>query len=165
MMNDNRQGGAGLFTGGLSGYGGGAGQLSPYLNIDPSYLSNSQPEYLYDTEAKRGNFEKSFTSIGSSVCVGSASGGMYGIYAGKDFIITWRKMMKLHCAGVRETAKAELTSKLRRTQIINHIQKKSSLVGNALGSIAVSYCAAHCLLGWTESKFSSLLTRPGLIQY
>ena len=78
MMNDNRQGGAGLFTGGL----GGAGQLSPYLNIDPSYLSNSQPEYLYDTEAKRGNFEKSFTSIGSSVCLGSASGGVYGIYAG-----------------------------------------------------------------------------------
>ena len=83
MMNDNRPGGAGLFTGGLTGSGlSGAGQLSPYLNIDPSYLSNSQPEYLYDTEAKRGNFEKSFTSIGSSVCLGSASGGMYGIYAG-----------------------------------------------------------------------------------
>lgn len=128
-MND-RQGGAGLFTGGL----GGAGQLSPYLNIDPSYLSNSQPEYLYDTEAKRGNFEKSFTSIGSSVCLGSASGGVYGIYA-----------------GLRETAKADLTTKLRRTQVINHIQKKSSLVGNALGSIAVSYCATHCLLGWTET--------------
>ena len=92
-MNDNRQGGAGLFTGGLPGYGGGAGQLSPYLNIDPSYLSNNQPEYLYDTEAKRGNFEKSFTSIGSSVCLGSASGGMYGIYAGNShcFIITERE--------------------------------------------------------------------------
>ena len=85
MTTDNRQGGAGLFTGGLSGYASGAGQLSPYLNIDPSYLSNNQPEYLYDTEAKRGNFEKSFTSIGSSVCLGSASGGMYGIYAGNDF--------------------------------------------------------------------------------
>merc|ERR1712141_960363 len=46
---------------------------------------------------------------------------------------------------------ADLTTKLRRTQVINHIQKKSSLVGNALGSIAVSYCAAHCLLGWTET--------------
>ena len=74
--------------------------------------------------------------------------------------------MKLCFAGVRETAKAELTSKLRRTQIINHIQKKSSLVGNALGSIAVSYCAAHCLLGWTESKFSSPhQARPGLTKY
>ena len=49
-----------------------------------------------------------------------------------------------------------MTTKLRRTQVINHIQKKSSLVGNALGSIAVSYCATHCLLGWTESKFPSL---------
>ena len=88
MMNDNRQGGAGLFTGGLAGLGGqhggaaGMGQLSPYLNIDPSYLSNSQPEYIFDTEAKRGSFEKSFTAIGSSVCVGSAIGAAYGLYSG-----------------------------------------------------------------------------------
>ena len=84
MMNDNRQSGAGLFTGGLTGSGlSGAGQLSPYLNIDPSYLSVSQPEYIFDTEAKRGSFEKSFTAIGTSVCTGSATGAMYGLYAGE----------------------------------------------------------------------------------
>ena len=95
MMNDNRQGGAGLFTGGLGGPRfGGAGQLSPYLNIDPSYLSNSQPEYLYDTETRRGNFEKSFTSIGSSVCLGSVSGGVYGVYAGNGGLQHyWRSEM------------------------------------------------------------------------
>lgn len=86
-MNDNRQSGAGLFTGGLSGLGGaqagGVGQLSPYLNIDPSYLSLNQPEYIFDTEAKRGSFEKSFTAIGTSVCTGSATGAMYGLYAGE----------------------------------------------------------------------------------
>merc|ERR1711925_32684 len=30
------------------------GQLSPYLNIDPSYLQNSAPEYIFDTEAMKG---------------------------------------------------------------------------------------------------------------
>lgn len=44
--------------------------------------SQSQPEYLFDTEQKRGKFEKSFTAIGSSVCVGSAIGGTYGLFNG-----------------------------------------------------------------------------------
>jgi len=110
------------------------GQLSPYLNIDPSYLSVSQPEYIFDTEAKRGSFEKSFTAIGSSVCTGSATGAVYGLYS-----------------GVRETAMADLSGKLRRTQIMNYSLKKASLVGNALGSIAVSYCAIHTLIGYTDS--------------
>ena len=95
MTTDNRQGGAGLFTGGLAGLGGGqtgVGQLSPYLNIDPSYLSVSQPEYIFDTEAKRGSFEKSFTAIGSSVCTGSATGAVYGLYSGNR---TWSVNLSL----------------------------------------------------------------------
>ena len=46
-------------------------QLSPYLNIDPSYLNTNTPEYIFDTETKRGKLEKSFTGIGGSVCIGS----------------------------------------------------------------------------------------------
>ena len=38
----------------------------------------AEPDYLYDTEAKRGKLEKSFTAIGSSVCLGAALGGTYG---------------------------------------------------------------------------------------
>merc|ERR1712013_504972 len=44
--------------GGAGGAGGGMGQLSPYLNIDPSYLQNSAPEYIFDTEAKRGKLRR-----------------------------------------------------------------------------------------------------------
>ena len=77
MANDSKTGsGAGLFPGlapggGYGGVGGGMGQLSPYLNIDQSYLNSAQPEYIFDTETKRGKLEKSFTAIGTSVCVGS----------------------------------------------------------------------------------------------
>ena len=124
--------GAGLFTGGLGGVGAGGqlGQLSPYLNIDPAYLSNSGPEYLMDTEAKRGGMEKSFTAIGSSVCVGAGVGGAHGLYD-----------------GVRRTALAtSLSSKLRRTQILNHTMKGGALVSNALGTVAVSYSVIYCIL-------------------
>ena len=43
-----------------------------------------QPEYLVDTEAKRGKLEKSFTAIGSAVCIGSGLGGTYGLFTGEE---------------------------------------------------------------------------------
>ena len=43
-----------------------------------------QPEYLVDTEAKRGKLEKSFTAIGSAVCIGSGLGGTYGLFTGEQ---------------------------------------------------------------------------------
>merc|ERR1719516_384514 len=125
-------GGAGHFLpgglGGLPGHGAGGAQLSPYLNFDPSYLQAS-PEYLMDTEASRGGMEKSFTAIGSSVCIGAGLGGVYGLYD-----------------GVRQTALGGLSGKLRRTQITNYTLKSGALVSNALGSIAVSYSVLYCLL-------------------
>ena len=106
MANDGRRSGWELYTslGGhlrAAGMGGppvgvSHGQLSPYLNVDPSYLQQVkillrktweliyllQPEYLFDTETKRGKLEKSFTAIGSAVCIGSVVGGTYGVFNG-----------------------------------------------------------------------------------
>ena len=61
---------------------------------------------IFAKETKRGNLENSFTAIGSSVLIGGAIGGSYGIYD-----------------GVRETAKQQMKGKLRRTQILNHTLK------------------------------------------
>jgi len=135
MASDSEGGrsGPGLFTG-LGGHmapgmggppGSGLGQLSPYLSVDPSYLQ--QPEYLFDTEAKRGKLEKSFTAIGSAVCIGSAMGGSYGLFN-----------------GMRATA--AMHGALRRTQIMNYTLKSGGLVSNAFGTVAVSYSLLHCLL-------------------
>ena len=62
MENNKTGAGSGLFAG-LGGGVGGAGGLqglSPYLNIDPSYLQSSAPEYLFDQEAKRGKVRQSW---------------------------------------------------------------------------------------------------------
>ena len=148
MDSNNKEGSApGLFTG-LPGLGGGAGmgQLSPYLNIDPSYLQNSAPEYIFDTEAKRGKLEKSFTAIGSSVCIGAGIGGAYGVYD-----------------GVRQTALATMSGRLRRTQITNYTLKSGALISNALGSIAVSYSLMYCLLSLGKSM--GMTSRISKISY
>ncbi len=120
-------GGSALSSGGLS-RGGGASQLSPYLNVDPSYLSTQSPEFIFNQvregkhkvglglflpflrssfqDQKRGRMENSFTAIGSSVLLGAAAGGIFGLYD-----------------GVRQTAAAEMKGKLRRTQITNYMLK------------------------------------------
>jgi len=141
-MESDRGSSSGLFMPGLGGLGGGVGggggnmgQLSPYLNFDPAYLQTAAPEYIYDTEAKRGGMEKSFTAIGSSVCIGAGLGGLYGLFD-----------------GVRQTALADMTGKLRRTQITNYTLKSGTGVSNALGSIAVSYSLMYCLLGFAVDE-------------
>eukprot|EP00088_Acartia_fossae_P002418 TRINITY_DN10980_c0_g1_i1.p1 TRINITY_DN10980_c0_g1~~TRINITY_DN10980_c0_g1_i1.p1 ORF type:complete len:203 (-),score=34.19 TRINITY_DN10980_c0_g1_i1:612-1193(-) len=132
-MMENKNSNAGLFSG-LSGGLGGPGAsgnlqgLSPYLNIDTNYLQSS-PEYLFDQETKRGRLEKSFSAIGTAVCVGSGIGGAYGLYD-----------------GVRNTANANLTGKMRRTQLLNHTMKGGASSGNALGSVAVLYSLTHTLI-------------------
>jgi len=63
-------------------YSSGASKLSPYLSVDP-YLS-SEPEFILPEGAgrQRGRFEFAFGTIGSSVLVGAAFGGMAGLYRG-----------------------------------------------------------------------------------
>ena len=36
-------------------------QLSPYLNVDPSYLQTQTPEFIMDQEMSRGKLENSFS--------------------------------------------------------------------------------------------------------
>lgn len=99
--------------------------FSPYLNYDPRLLQQAQPEFIFPEGAskQRGRFELAFSQIGSSVMVsysfisrrileslitlpffceyqiGAALGGSVGLYN-----------------GIRTTALANQTGKLRRTQ-------------------------------------------------
>ena len=75
--------------------------LSPYLNYDPRYLQTAQPEFIFPEGAskQRGRFELAFSQIGSSVMIGAAIGGAAGLYN-----------------GMKHTALANQTGKLRRTQ-------------------------------------------------
>lgn len=75
--------------------------LSPYLNYDPRFLQQAQPEFIFPEGAarQRGRFELAFSQIGSSVMIGAAIGGTAGLYN-----------------GIRATRLAQETGKLRRTQ-------------------------------------------------
>jgi len=107
-------------------------QLSPYLNVNPSYVQT--PEFIVNQETKKGRIERSFSGIGASVLVGAAVGGTYGLFD-----------------GVRQTATAGMKGGLRRTQILNYSLKSGASVSNSLGAIAVIYSGLHALASqWRE---------------
>jgi len=60
----------------------GASKLSPFLSIDP--LASTEPEFIIPEgqSRQRGRFEFAFGTIGSSVLVGAAFGGVTGLYRG-----------------------------------------------------------------------------------
>merc|ERR1719414_1107009 len=109
-----------------------AQQLSPYFNVNPSYVQT--PEFIVNQDTKKGRIERSFSGIGASVLVGAAAGGAYGLFD-----------------GVRQTAAAGMRGGLRRTQVLNYTMKSGASVSNSLGSIAVIYSGLHALASqWRE---------------
>lgn len=58
--------------------------ISPYLNYDPRFLQQAQPEFIFPEGAtkQRGRFELAFSQIGSSVMIGAGIGGVAGFYNG-----------------------------------------------------------------------------------
>jgi len=116
---------------------------SPYLNFDPGYVPQAQPEFIFlDGGAKqRGRFELAFGQIGGSCMIGAASGGALGFYN-----------------GLKATTLAGQTGKLRRTQLLNHIMKKGSATANTFGSVAVIYSAFGVILSWARGTDDDLNT-------
>merc|ERR1712107_645024 len=82
-----------------------------------------------------GRLEKSFTAIGSSVCLGAGAGGAYGLFD-----------------GIRQTAMSDMSGRLRRTQVTNYTLKSAASVSNALGSVVVSYSIFHALLSLADDN-------------
>lgn len=116
--------------------------LSPYLNYDTRYLQ-TQPEFIFPEGAskQRGRFELAFSQIGSSAMIGAGIGGMAGFYN-----------------GMRATALANQTGKLRRTQLLNHVMKQGAATANTLGTIAVMYSAFGVLLQFVRGEDDEINT-------
>uniref|UniRef100_A0A1A9W5I3 Mitochondrial import inner membrane translocase subunit TIM23 n=1 Tax=Glossina brevipalpis TaxID=37001 RepID=A0A1A9W5I3_9MUSC len=112
----------------LTGFG---APISPYLNYDPRFLQQVQPEFIFPEGAtkQRGRFELAFSQIGTSVMAGAAIGGMAGFYN-----------------GLKTTKALQQTGKLWRTQMLNHVMKQGSGTANTLGALAVMYSAFGVLL-------------------
>ncbi|XP_071440569.1 mitochondrial import inner membrane translocase subunit Tim23 [Hetaerina americana] len=131
----------------------GLAPLSPYLNFDPAYLQQSQPEFIFPEGAgrQRGRFEFAFSQIGGSCMIGAAIGGVGGLYN-----------------GVRSTSLAGQTGKLRRTQLLNYVMKQGAASANTLGVLAVMYSSFGVLLSWArgtddEANTVAAATATGLL--
>lgn len=116
---------------------------SPYLNYDPRYFQQAQPEFIFPEGAskQRGRFELAFSQIGSSVMIGAGIGGIAGFYN-----------------GVRATNLAQQTGVLRRTQLLNHVMKQGSATANTFGTVAVLYSAFGVLCSWVRGEDDELNT-------
>ncbi|XP_065090438.1 mitochondrial import inner membrane translocase subunit Tim23 [Ochlerotatus camptorhynchus] len=116
--------------------------LSPYLNYDTRYMQ-SQPEFIFPEGAskQRGRFELAFSQIGSSAMIGAGIGGAAGFYN-----------------GVRATALANHTGKLRRTQLLNHVMKQGAATANTLGTLAVMYSVFGVVLQWARGEDDEINT-------
>lgn len=112
-------------------------QLSPYLNVDPSYLQTQAPEFIMDQEMSRGRLENSFTAIGTSLFVGGVAGGASGLFS-----------------GIKHAGLIGMTGKSTRTVIINHAVKSGGSVGNSLGAITLMYSGLYCLMAYLHEDDS-----------
>ncbi|XP_057669206.1 mitochondrial import inner membrane translocase subunit Tim23 isoform X2 [Diorhabda carinulata] len=116
---------------------------SPYLNFDPGYIPQTQPEFIFldGASKQRGRFELAFGQIGGSCMIGAALGGASGFYN-----------------GLKASTLAGQTGKLRRTQLLNHIMKKGGATANTFGSVAVIYSAFGVILSWARGNDDDLNT-------
>ncbi|PFX32833.1 mitochondrial import inner membrane translocase subunit Tim23-like [Stylophora pistillata] len=129
----------------------GAG-LSPYLNIDPTYLNQGGAEFVFpsDSKKKRSLGEQMFTGVGTSYMCGLAVGGTWGLYE-----------------GLRNPDGK--TMKLRINSVLNGCTRRGPSFGNSLGVIAVMYCSLEALInkarGGEEDEFNSIgaATLAGMI--
>ncbi|KAF8783463.1 Mitochondrial import inner membrane like protein [Argiope bruennichi] len=120
---------------GVMQYGSSAGvqSISPYLNVDPAYLHQDAPQWIFPEGAsrQRGRFELAFSQIGGAVMTGAFLGGVQGFYGG------YKQMSAL-----------EQKASVRRTQFLNHITKRGAGTANTLGVVAVMYSGFGVLFSW-----------------
>ncbi|XP_077999377.1 mitochondrial import inner membrane translocase subunit Tim23-like [Glandiceps talaboti] len=108
----------------------GPSSFSPYLNIDPRFINQGSEFILPEGQKqKRGRFELAFSQIGGSVMLGALYGGLNGIRVGR-------------------TATADLSGKVRMSQMLNIVTKQGASSANAIGVVALMYS----IFGFTLEK-------------
>ena len=96
---------------------------SPYLNFDPAILNPSGSSQFIVPEgqdATRGKMEMAFFTIGTSLTIGGAFGGLNGLFN-----------------GIKETK--NMPKNIRYSQIVNFVGKRGSVSAQTLGAFALMY--------------------------
>ncbi|XP_071953555.1 mitochondrial import inner membrane translocase subunit Tim23-like [Antedon mediterranea] len=130
---------------------GGGSTISPYLNLDPRYLNTGDAEFIVPTGQSRvrGRFELAFSQIGGSVMSGALYGGINGLR-------------------VARSQTAELSGKVRMSQMLTLVTKQGASAANAVGVVAVMYSILGLGISWgrgTEDEINTIsaATATGLL--
>ncbi|XP_040176675.1 mitochondrial import inner membrane translocase subunit Tim23-like isoform X2 [Rana temporaria] len=121
----------------------GMSTLSPYLNVDPRYLTqDSSEEFILPTGANktRGRFELAFFTIGGCCITGAAFGAFNGLRL-----------------GLNETQNM-VWSKPKNVQLMNMVTRQGAMWANTLGSLALLYSAFGVLVEKTRGAEDDLNT-------
>ncbi|XP_040214498.1 mitochondrial import inner membrane translocase subunit Tim23-like [Rana temporaria] len=152
MDSNNHPGGQGGFSsvfGGSLGYPHtdlsgvpltGISPLSPYLNVDPRYLTQDSEEFILPTGGNktRGRFELAFFTIGGCCMTGAAFGAFNGLRV-----------------GLKETQNMVWT-KPKNVQNVNMVTRQGVMWPNTLGSLALLYSALAVLVEKTRGAEDDL---------
>jgi len=109
--------------GNISVHSSGVSSLSPYLNLDPSFLSqDGGAEFVFadDHQKRRGWGERMFSSIGSCYMLGIGVGGVWGLME-----------------GLRRPDGT--TFKLRLNSVLNGCTRRGPFLANSLGVVSLMY--------------------------
>ncbi|XP_030627497.1 mitochondrial import inner membrane translocase subunit Tim23 [Chanos chanos] len=120
----------------------GMSPLSPYLNVDPRYLTQDSDEFILPTGANktRGRFELAFFTIGGCCITGALFGAVNGLRM-----------------GLAET-RGLAWSKPRNVQILNMVTRQGATWANTLGSLALLYSAFGVIIEKTRGAEDDLNT-------
>jgi len=127
------------------------GQIqSPYLQFDPSLLSNqNKSEYIFPDggqRANRGRFELAFSQIGGSVMAGAGIGGTVGV-----------------ARGLKVVSELKESIAVRRSQLLNYVTKNGAGMANTFGTIALVYSAIGVGLSFVQDSNDDLNTATSAI--
>lgn len=120
----------------------GIGSISPYMNVDPSYLNLGEPQFIVPSgQARtRGRFEFFFSHIGGSVMAGACYGGLNGLRL-----------------SLSETK--DLKGKVKFSQMLTLVTKQGASSANVVGVIALMYSLFGLGLSWgrgTEDELNTI---------
>lgn len=127
------------------------GSISPYMNVDPSYLNLGEPQFIVPSgQARtRGRFEFFFSHIGGSVMAGACYGGLNGLRI-----------------SLSETK--DLKGKVKFSQVLTLVTKQGASSANVVGVVALMYSLFGLGISWgrgTEDELNTIAagTLTGLL--
>ncbi|KAK1791491.1 hypothetical protein P4O66_013491 [Electrophorus voltai] len=142
----------------------GMSPLSPYLNVDPRYLTQDVDEFILPTGASktRGRFELAFFTIGACCMTGALFGAFNGIRMGLSETkhMAWSKPRNVQSSHYKEHT-LQMSYRQDRgmvARMLNLVTRQGATWANTLGSLALLYSVFGIIIEKTRGAEDDLNT-------